>query len=311
MTRLQKSLLTKYLLLFTALALFFAGAAVVYLFIQGSAYEPEEEPLRLQNEGASSTLHNQYQNELEQEQRETEEILAAAEETLQLNQSHAYFRLENRMQALADNYHRFWQEQREQELDLVRQEQDQELQQYARGSYQQAQEEINARQQEVNDRLKELEQGLTAEEVELIQDLRSQLLSEYRAELLNLRVKLRALELAPTREIQLKARLDQIESQVEAEVARRREEVETRLNQEVAQEARELQEEFIAFQQARIEQAEQDITQKEAQLNQELEELAEELAVEVEEDYQDYLQARSNEIDWLADNFQYFRRELE
>lgn len=311
MVQLQKSLLTKYFLLFTALALFFAGAAVVYLFIQGSAYQPEEEPLRLQNEGASSALHARYQTELGQLQRETEENLAAVERALKLDQTNAYFRLENRMQALADNYYRFWQAGREQELILVRQEQAQQLQEYARSSYQQAQEEINAHQQTVNKRLKELEKGLTAEEVKLIQDFRDQLLSEHRAELLNLRVKLRALELAPTREMQLRTRLNQIEDQVAAEVARRREEIEARLSQEVAQEARDIQQKFIAFQRARIEQAEQDISQKEAQLNQELEELAAELAVEIEEDYQAYLQAKTNEIDWLADNFQYFRRELE
>lgn len=311
MVKLQKSLLTKYLLLFTALALFFAGAAVVYLFIQGSAYEPEEEPLRLQHEGASPALHTGYQSELGRLQGVTEENLAEVEQALMVGQSNAYFRLENRIQALADNYYRFWQQKREQELELLRQEQDQELQEYARRTYRQAQAEISGRQQEVNTQLKELEMGLTEEEVELIQNLRDRLLSDYRAELLNLRVKLRALELAPTREIQLRARLNQIEDQVAAEVARQREEIEARLSQEVAQKARDIQEEFAAYQNKKLEQAEEDINQKEAQLNQEAKELAEELAVEIEEDYQSYLQAKSNEIDWLADNFQYFRRELE
>ena len=307
----RNNIVLKYILFFAALAFIFAGGAVVFNYVQMTAFQPERAAFQLEVSGADRTTHENYKSFLEAKRTESDLRLANVQDSLKLSQSNQLFFLEERKKLLADQYHLIGERNIQNRLDALERSQKQELEEYAAERQNEIQSQILEKQQEINQRIVDLEVGLSEDELASLRSFRRELLSEHRAELLNLKVKLRVLDMTAAREAEIRARLAEIEGEVERQVEAVRGSFETDLREDIYDEAMELQQEFSEYQAARKEQLNQKIEAKRNELEAEYQDRRIELYAEHESNYLSYLESQAEDLAWLEANFQYLNRELE
>ena len=307
----RNNIVLKYILFFAALAFIFAGGAVVFNYVQMTAFQPERAAFQLEVSGADRTTHENYKSFLEAKETESDLRLANLQDSLRLSQANQLFFLEERKKLLADQYHLIGERNIQNRLDALERSQKQELEEYAAERQNEIQSQILEKQQEINQRIVDLEVGLSEDELASLRSFRRELLSEHRAELLNLKVKLRVLDMTAAREAEIRARLAEIEGEVERQVEAVRGSFETDLREDIYDEAMELQQEFSEYQAARKEQLNQKIEAKRNELEAEYQDRRIELYAEHESNYLSYLESQAEDLAWLEANFQYLSRELE
>lgn len=307
----RDNLILKYILFFAVLAVVFAGGAVIFNYVQMTAFKPERAVPQAEVTGANRSVHDDYMAQLESEKAESELKLANIQEKLKLSQANQLFFLKERKELLADQYYLIGESTVQNRLKAIDRSQEQEFQAYATERQNQIQAEILEKRKEINQKIAALEVGLSDDELTSLKNFREELLSEHRAELLNLRVKLRVLELSPSREAEIRARLSEIEGEVARQVENVRAGLEADLSQDIYEEAIELQNEFSDYQVAKQQILNQEIESKKVELEEELEAKREELYTELENNYQNYLESQAEDLAWLETNFQYLSRELE
>ena len=307
----KDNLILKYVLFFAALALVFAGGAVIFNYVQMTAFQPERAAFQLDVSGAERSVHENYRNLVEGSRAESELSLANVQDNLILSQSTQLFFLEERKKLLADQYYLIGEINLQNRLDALERSQKQELEEFAARRQNQIQSQILEKQQEINQQIIDLEVGLSEDELASLRSYRRELLSEHRAELLNLRVKLRVLDMTAVREAEIRSRLAEIEGEVERQVEAVRASLESELREDIYDKVIELQEEFSEYQSARNEELNQAIEAKKRELDVEYQDRREEWYAELESNYLSHLESQAETVAWLEDNFKYLSRELD
>ena len=259
-------LVVKRLLLFTALALFFAAGAVglVYLSAQVIA-PPEEVSLEIEPRGAEGD----YQQQAQEQSRQLsllEEELAAARENQYLFRQERLDKIEDLLQELKDS--RSWLIDRESER--FRQERirgnERQLAEFEQQRRAEANSKIDRLQAEIEDRIAAIDVGYDPEDEELLRQIREQALEEYQEELLSIRIKLRTLILSSEREAELRNRLEAIENIAEERVEQVRAGLDAQIDQHVMRETARLRLEFVNAQEQIREEMRRDIAEKENEI---------------------------------------------
>lgn len=259
-------LVVKRLLLFTALALFFAAGAVglVYLSAQVIA-PPEEVSLEIDPRGAEGD----YQQQAQEQSRQLsllEEELAAARENQYLFRQERLDKIEDLLQELKDS--RSWLIDRESER--FRQERirgnERQLAEFEQQRRAEANSKIDRLQAEIEDRIAAIDVGYDPEDEELLRQIREQALEEYQEELLSIRIKLRTLILSSEREAELRNRLEAIENIAEERVEQVRAGLDAQIDQHVMRETARLRLEFVNAQEQIREEMRRDIAEKENEI---------------------------------------------
>ena len=259
-------LVVKRLLLFTALALFFAAGAVglVYLSAQVIA-PPEEVSLEIDPRGAEGD----YQQQAQEQSRQVsllEEDLAAARENQYLFRQERLDKIEDLLQELKDS--RSWLIDRESER--FRQERirgnERQLAEFEQQRRAEANSKIDRLQAEIEDRIAAIDVGYDPEDEELLRQIREQALEEYQEELLSIRIKLRTLILSSEREAELRNRLEAIENIAEERVEQVRAGLDAQIDQHVMRETARLRLEFVNAQEQIREEMRRDIAEKENEI---------------------------------------------
>jgi len=307
----RDNLILKYILFFAILAFIFAGGAVIFNYVQMTAFQPERTASQVEVSGADSSVHGNYKAQIESGRTDSNLSLTNIQESLRLSQGKQRFFLEERKKLLADQYYLIREQNVQNRLEALDRIQNQELEEFATKRQNEIQAQITEKRQEINQKIADLEVGLSDDQLASLRNLRQELLSEYRAELLNLRVKLRVLNMTPAREAEIQARISEIESEVASQVEVVRSDLEAELSQDIYEKAIELQNEFSDYQSAKQQVLDQEIAAKEAALEQEYDQRREELYTELENNYQNYLESQAEDLAWLEANFQYLSRELE
>ena len=307
----KDNLVLKYILFFAALAFVFAGGAVIFNYVQMTAFQPERATFQLDVSGAERSVHENYRNLVEGSRAESELSLANVQDNLILSQSTQLFFLEERKKLLADQYYLIGEINLQNRLDALERSQKQELEEFAARRQNQIQSQILEKQQEINQQIIDLEVGLSEDELASLRSYRRELLSEHRAELLNLRVKLRVLDMTAVREAEIRSRLAEIEGEVERQVEAVRASLESELREDIYDKVIELQEEFSEYQSARNEELNQAIEAKKRELDVEYQDRREEWYAELESNYLSHLESQAETVAWLEDNFKYLSRELD
>ncbi|MBF8437762.1 hypothetical protein I0Q91_11760 [Halanaerobiaceae bacterium Z-7014] len=307
----KDNLVLKYILFFAALAFVFAGGAVIFNYVQMTAFQPERAAFQLDVSGAERSVHENYRNLVEGSRAESELSLANVQDNLILSQSNQLFFLEERKKLLADQYYLIGEINLQNRLEALERSQKQELEEYATRRQNEIQSQILEKQQEINQQIIDLEVGLSEDELASLRSYRRELLSEYRAELLNLRVKLRVLDMTAAREAEIRTRLAEIEEEVDRQVEAVRASLESDLREDIYDKVIELQEEFSDYQSARNEELNQAIEAKKRELDVEYQDRREEWYAELESNYLSHLESQAETVAWLEDNFKYLSRELD
>ena len=307
----KDNLILKYVLFFAALALVFAGGAVIFNYVQMTAIQPERAAFQLDVSGAERSTHENYKNLLEDRRTESELSLANVQDNLILSQSNQLFFLEERKKLLADQYYLIGEINLQNRLEALERSQKQKLEEYATRRQNEIQSQILEKQQEINQQIIDLEVGLSEDELASLRSYRRELLSEHRAELLNLRVKLRVLDMTAAREAEIRARIAEIQGEVDRQVEAVRASLESDLREDIYDKVIELQEEFSQYQAGKNEELNQAIEAKKRELDDEFQDRRVELYAELESNYLNYLENQAEELAWLEENFKYLSRELE
>jgi|GEM_PF-3060888 len=307
----KDNLILKYVLFFAALALVFAGGAVIFNYIQMTAIQPERAAFQLDVSGAERSVHNNYKNSLGDMRAESELRLVNVQDDLILSQSSQLLLLEERKKLLADQYYLIGEINLQNRLEALERSQNQKLEEFADSRQSEIQSQILEKQQDINQQIIDLEVGLSEDELASLRSYRRELLSEHRAELLNLRVKLRVLDMTAAREAEIRARLAEIQGEVDSQVEAVKSSLESDLREDIYDKVIELQEEFSQYQSARNEELNQAIDSKKEELDTEYQQKRKELYAELESDYLNYLENQAEDLAWLEENFKYLSRELE
>ena len=307
----QDNIVLKYILFFAVLAVIFAGGAIIFNYVRMTAFQPERAAFQLEVSGAERSVHENYRNLVEGSRAESELSLANVQDNLILSQSTQLFFLEERKKLLADQYYLIGEINLQNRLDALERSQKQELEEFAARRQNQIQSQILEKQQEINQQIIDLEVGLSEDELASLRSYRRELLSEHRAELLNLRVKLRVLDMTAVREAEIRSRLAEIEGEVERQVEAVRASLESELREDIYDKVIELQEEFSEYQSARNEELNQAIEAKKRELDVEYQDRREEWYAELESNYLSHLESQAETVAWLEDNFKYLSRELD
>ncbi len=307
----QDNIVLKYILFFAVLAVIFAGGAIIFNYVRMTAFQPERAAFQLEVSGAERSLHEAYKRSFEDRIAESNLRQANVEDNLRLSQSGQLFFLEERKKLLADQYYLIGERNIQNRLEALERRQSQDLQEFAARRQNEIQSKILEKQQEINQRIVELEVDLSEDELASLRNFRRELLSEHRAELLNLRVKLRVLDMTAAREAEIRGRIAEIEGEVERQVEAVRASFEADLRGDIYEQAMELQQEFSEYQTARKAELNQEIEAKRDELETEFEDRKMELYAELENNYQNYLESQAEDLAWLEANFQYLSRELE
>ncbi|MFW5790396.1 MAG: hypothetical protein ACOCWE_03990 [Bacillota bacterium] len=307
----RDNLILKYILFFAIIAVVFAAGAVIFNYVQRTAFQPERADSEIEVAGANNSVHDNYKNQLEKIRVDSDLNLTDIQDDLSLSQGNQLFLLEERKKLLADQYYLIGERNLKNRLDAIERSQEQELEEFATRRQNEIQAQIAEKRKEINQKIADLEAGLSEEQLASLKDFRQDLLSDHRAELLNLRVKLRVLDLTPAREAEIRERLSEIEGEVASQVENIRAGFEAEVSQDIYERAIELQDEFSDYQTAQQQILDQEIEAKRNELDKKLEEDREELYTELENNYQNNLESQAEDLAWLESNFQYLSRELE
>ena len=307
----KDNLILKYVLFFAALAVVFAGGAVIFNYLQMTAFQPERATFQLDVSGAERSVHNNYKNLLGDMRAESELRLDNVQDNLILSQASQLFFLEERKKLLADQYYLVGETNLQNRLEALERSQKHELEEFAASRQSEIQSQILEKQQEINQQIIDLEVGLSEDELASLRSYRRELLSEHRAELLNLRVKLRVLDMTAAREAEIRGRIAEIQGEVDSQVEAVKSSLEADLREDIYDKVIELQEEFSQYQSDRNEELNQAIDSKKEELDTEYQQKRKELYAELESDYLNYLENQAEDLAWLEENFKYLSRELE
>ncbi len=289
--------LSKYGLYSLILAVLAAGLLLGYVFLRDTAREISRPEFTISTSGAGRDI-SRLQEELEQKDKNFQDNIFQPARAADLPQ-----RIAARLEQLPEHRSRFRETEIDNRIKHLQSSRERELNSYSEQRRQQAEELIAAKQSELESEIIKLERDMSDRELEVLEEVRRQARGEYSGELLNLRIKLRTLDLSQERREEIEQRVREIESRIEARVDLVRRRLESRLEQERLRQLSQLEQSYNRQIGQIIREVEADLEQRRAEIEQEISELRAEKEETWQAEHEQDRQRWENQLQHLQERY--------